>query len=62
MAKYLVEEAVEEKDITAYLIYAYFLLNGEDPFEKNLEMAVQLYEKADNLNNLDASVYLGKYF
>jgi len=33
MAKYLVEEAVEEKDITAYLIYAYFLLNGEGPFE-----------------------------
>ena len=63
MAKYLVEEAVEEKDITAYLIYAYFLLNGEGPFEQDKEKGFDLYLKAADQGCSEAAYFLGlSYF
>ena len=62
MAIKFFKQAVEEKDVTGYLTYAFFLLNGEGPFEKDKELAIEIYKKADTNKNLDASNYLGKYF
>ena len=36
----LIEQAIKAGDITAYLMYAFFLLNGEGPFNQNKEKAL----------------------